>query len=58
MNSPKAIGVTLLAVIWGTQNPAEALVNNQGIQSNLTLIPTKLPTTKQSNLVAINDAYW
>ncbi|MUG91630.1 hypothetical protein F7734_03675 [Scytonema sp. UIC 10036] len=58
MKLPKAIGVTLLAVIWGTQNPAEALVNNQAIQSNITLTPTKLPTTKQSNLVAINDTYW
>lgn len=47
------------ALILGTQNPATALVNNQASQINLLSISTNQLTSKQPNLVAINDIiYW
>ena len=41
INTVKTIGISLLALCLGTQNPAGALVNNQIPQSNLASIPTK-----------------
>ncbi len=57
-NILNTIAVTFVAMTFGMQNPAVALVNKPMSSDNLVSIHTNSRTPKQPILVAENDTYW